>query len=96
MLQSCEGSQICTIHKIVMFDQNPKEGKDGTSDPNPTKGNLYYVPTRNPRTGRLEVNTHPKMDFYLVSINEVGPQTRLCALQETKFAGFTHQQTDQT
>ena len=48
--------------------------RDGKSDPDPTKGNLYYVPTRNPRTGRLEVNTLPKKDFYPVQINEVGPQ----------------------
>ena len=27
-----------------------------------------------PRTGRLEVNTLPKKDFYPVQINEVGPQ----------------------
>ena len=48
--------------------------RDGKSDADPTKGNLYYVPTRNPRTGRLEVNTIPKKDFYPVQINEVGPQ----------------------
>ena len=47
---------------------------DGKSDRDLTKGNLYYVPTRNPRTGRLEVNTLPKKDFYPVEINEVGPQ----------------------
>ena len=73
MLCSCEDCQICTLHKIVTFDWNPKEGRDGKSDPDPTKGNLYYVPTRNPRTGRLEVNTLPKKDFYPVQINEVGP-----------------------
>ena len=52
MLHSCEDSQICTIHKIVTFDKNPREGRDGRSDPV-----LYHVPTRNPRMGRLEVNT---------------------------------------
>ena len=57
-----------------MFDQNPREVKDGRSDQDPTKRNLYYVPTRNPSTGRLEVNTLPKKDFYPVQINEVGPQ----------------------
>ena len=51
------------IHKIVIFDQNPREGRDGKSNPDPTKGNLYYAPTRNLRTGRLEVNTLPKKDF---------------------------------
>ena len=59
-LHSCEDSQICTIHEIVTFDPNPRDGRDGKSDQDPTKGNLYYVPTRNSRTGRLEVNTLPK------------------------------------
>ena len=58
----------------MMFDQNLREGRDGKSDLDPTKENLYYVPTRNPRTGRLEVNTLPKKDFYSVQINGIGPQ----------------------
>ena len=73
MLCSCEDSQIYTIHKIVRFDQNLRKGRDGKSDPDPTKVNLYYVPTRNPRTGRLEVNILPKKDFHHVQINELGP-----------------------
>ena len=74
MLHSCEDSQICMLYKIVTYDWNPREGWVGKSDPDPTKWNLYYVPTRNPRTGRPEVNTLPKKDFYPVQINEVGPQ----------------------
>ena len=66
MLHSCEDSKICMLHEIVTFDWNPREGRDGKSDPDPTKGNLYYVPIRNPRTGRLEGNTLPKKDFYPV------------------------------
>ena len=58
----------------MILHWNPREGRDGKSDPDPTKGNLYYIPTRNPRTGRLEVNTLPKKDFYSVQMNEVGPQ----------------------
>ena len=57
-----------------MFDKNPRKGRDGKSDPDPTKGNLYYVPTRNQRMGRFEVNTLPKKDFYPAQINEEGPQ----------------------
>ena len=49
-------------------------GRDGKSDSDPTKGNLYYVPTRNQRTGILEVTTLPKKDFYPVQINKVGFQ----------------------
>ena len=74
ILHSCEDSQTCMIHEIVTFDRNPRKGRDGKFDQDPTKGNLYYVPTRNPRMGRLEVNTLPKKDFYPVKINKVGPQ----------------------
>ena len=69
MLHSCEDSQICTFHEIIKFDKNPRKGRDVKSDPD-----LYHVPTRNPRIGRLEVNTLPKKDFYPMQINEVGPQ----------------------
>ena len=74
MLHSCKDCQICTIYKIVTFDKNPRKGRDGKSDPNPTKGKLYYVPTRHPSMGRLEVSTYQHKDFYPVQINEVGPQ----------------------
>ena len=74
MFHSCQDGQICTIDEIVTFDRNPRKGRDGKSDPNPTKGNLYYVPTRNSRMGRLVVNTLPKKDFYPIKVNEVGPQ----------------------
>ena len=69
MLHSCEDSQICTVHKIVMFHRNPRKGRDGGFDQV-----LYHVPTGNPNMGRLEVNTLPKKDFYPVQINEIGPQ----------------------
>ena len=74
MLCSCEDSQICTIHEIVSFDRNPREGMSDTSNPDTTEGNSYYVPTINPKMGRLEVNTLPKKDFYPVQINEAGPK----------------------
>ena len=73
MLHSCKYSQISMLLEIVIFDWNPREGRDGKSGPDPTKGNLYYVPTGNPRTMRLEVITFPKKDFYPVQINKVGP-----------------------
>ena len=74
MLCTCEDSQICTIHETVSFVKNSKVGRDDTSDPDATEGNFYYVPTRNPKTGRLEVNTLPRKDFHPVQVNEVGPQ----------------------
>ena len=73
MLCSFEDSQICTIHEIVRFNRSPKEGRDDTSNPDTTKGNFYYVPTRNPRLGRLELNTLPRKDFNPVRVNEAGP-----------------------
>ena len=69
MLHSCEDSQICTIHEIVTFDKNPRKERDDRSDTSP----IPCTP-RNPRTGRLEVNTLSQKDFYPVQINEVGPQ----------------------
>ena len=33
-LQSCEENQICTVHEIVTFDQNPREGNDDKSEKN--------------------------------------------------------------
>ena len=74
MLHSCVDSQICTIHDIVSFDRKPGEGRDDTSDPDTTEGNFYYVPTRNHKMGRLEVNTLPRKDFNPVQVNETGPQ----------------------
>ena len=88
MLCSCEESQICIIHEIVTFDKNQRKGRDGKSDSDLKMVSLYYVSTRNPRMGRLEVYTLPKKDFYPMQINEVGPQHD-CALQETKFVGCT-------
>ena len=74
ILHSCEDSQICTIHEIVNFARNPREGRDDTSAPDTTEGNFYYVPTRNLKMGRLEVNTLPRKEFYPVQVNETGPQ----------------------
>ena len=60
MLHSCEGSQICTLHESVSFGTNPREGRDATPNPDTTEENFYYVPTGNPKTDRLEVNTLPR------------------------------------
>ena len=38
MLLSCEDNQICTIHEIVSFDKNLKEGSDDTSNPDAAEG----------------------------------------------------------
>ena len=74
MLCSCEDSEICTIHEIVSFSRDPMVGKDEASDPDVAGGSFYYVPTRNPKIGRLETNMLPRKDFYPKWVNKVGPQ----------------------
>ena len=74
MLHSCEDSDICTIHKIMSFSRNPMVGTDEPSDPNAAEGSFYYVSTRNPKTGRLEMNMLPRKDFYPTWVDKVGPQ----------------------
>ena len=49
MLHSCEDSQICTLHEIVTLDQKPREGMDGKSDPDPTKGKPILCPHKKPK-----------------------------------------------
>ena len=44
MLPSCVDSQICTIHKIVSFDRNPREVRDDTSDPDTTEEKFLLCP----------------------------------------------------
>ena len=74
ILCSCEGSQISMIHDIMSFARNLREGRDDASDQDTTEGNFYHVPTRNPKMGRLEVNTLPRKDFYPVQVNKTGSQ----------------------
>ena len=58
----------------MSFAKKPKAGRDDTSDPDVTEGNFYYVPTKYPKMGRLEVNTLPGKDFHPIQVNEVGLQ----------------------
>ena len=44
MLHSCEDSQICILHDIVMLDWNPRERRGGKSDPEPTKETYTMSP----------------------------------------------------
>ena len=74
MLHSCEDSEIGTNHEIVSFCRDPMVGKDEPYDPDAAEASFYYVPTRNPKTGRLEMNMLPRKDVYPTLVNEVGPQ----------------------
>ena len=58
----------------VSFSRNSMVGKVEPSDPDAAEGSFHYVPTRNPKTGRLEMNILPRKDFYPTQVNEVGPQ----------------------
>ena len=72
ILRSCEENQICTINKIVTFEQKPRWWKEDKFETKPKVGNLYYVPKRHPKTGKNEVNTLLKKASYLVQINVAG------------------------
>ena len=37
MLKNCEKDQICTLHKIVTFEQTSKKGKEVKSELNPVE-----------------------------------------------------------
>ena len=57
MLKTCEEDQICTIHKVVIFEQNPVKEKKVNSELEKIEKSLYHIPTRNKKTGKIEVNT---------------------------------------
>ena len=50
--------------------------KGGVTHPTqtPQRGISTMCPTKNPKMGRLEVNTLPEKDFYPIQVNEAGPQ----------------------
>ena len=84
MKQTCESNQesyyvhvdqICTIHRIVTFEQKPVKEKEVKSEFHPVEENLYHIPTRNKKTGKIEVKTLLKGSLSPVTeINEIGPQ----------------------
>ena len=75
MLKTCEGDQICTMHRVVAFDQKPRTEKEVKSEFQKAEKSLYHIPTRNKKTGKTEVNTLLKKDLSPVTnINELGPQ----------------------
>ena len=65
--------QICTIHRVVTFEQKPVKEKEVI--PQKVEKSLYHIPTRNKKTSKIEVNTLLKKDLSPVThINELGPQ----------------------
>ena len=75
MLKTCEEDQICTIHSVVTFEQKPVKEKEVNSEFQKVEKSLYHIPTRNKKTGKIEVNTLLKKDLCPVThINELCPQ----------------------
>ena len=74
MLKTCKEDQIFTIHKVVTFEQRPVKEKEIKSEFQKVEKSLYHIPTRNKKTGKIEVNTLLKKDLSPVThINELGP-----------------------
>ena len=74
MLKTSE-DQIWTIHRVVAFEQRPVKEKEVKSEFQKVEKSLYHIPTRNRKTGKIEVNTLLKKDLSPVThVNELGPQ----------------------
>ena len=75
MLKTCAEDQICTIHRVVTFEQRPVQEKEVKSELQKVEESLYHIPTRNRKTGKIEVNILLKKALFPVThINELGPQ----------------------
>ena len=57
MLKSCQEDHICTIHRVVTFEQKPVKEKEVKSKFQKVEKSLYDILTRNKKTGKIEVNT---------------------------------------
>ena len=75
MSKTCEEDQICTIHRVVTFEQKSVIEKEVKSEFQKVEKSLYHITTTNKKTGKIEVNTLLKNDLSPVThINELGPQ----------------------
>ena len=60
--------------EIVSFDKVPMKGEGGKTVEKQVGKDLYHIPIRNEKTGKIEVNTLLKKGEYFPVINEIGPQ----------------------
>ena len=74
MLRTCQDDKICTIHRIVSFDKVPVKGEGDKTVEKQVGKDLYHIPIRNEKTGKIEINTLLKKGEYFPVINEIGPQ----------------------
>ena len=74
MLRTCKDDKIFAIHKKVSFDKVPVKGEGDKTVEKQVGTDLYHIPIRNERTGKIEVNTLLKRGEYFPVINEIGSQ----------------------
>ena len=61
MLKSCNEDSICTIHKIATFQQTSEVTKPQLVE------KMYCIPIRNPKTGKIVINTLlKKMNLFIL------------------------------
>ena len=66
-LRSCQDDKICTIHRIISFDKLPVKGEGNKTKEKQVEKDLYHIPTRNEKTGKIEANTLLKKDNIFLS-----------------------------
>ena len=67
MLKSCNEDNICTIHKIATFQQTSEDTK-----PQLVEKEMYCIPIRNLKTGKIEINTLLKKNEFIHSTETKG------------------------
>ena len=67
MLRTCQDDRIYTIHRIVSFDKVPVKGEGDKTEEKKVGKDLYHIPTRNEKTGKIEVNTLLKRENIFLS-----------------------------
>ena len=72
MLKTCGEDETCAILRVVTFEQKPVKEKEVKCQFQKVEKNLYHIPTRNKKTGRIDVNTLLKKDP-VTHINGLGP-----------------------
>ena len=72
MLRTCQDDKICTIHRIVSFDKVPVKGEGDKTVEKQVGKDLYHIPIRNEKTGKIEVNTLLKKGEYFPVIMRLG------------------------
>ena len=57
MFRTCQDDKLCTKHRIVSFDKVPVKGEGDKTFEKQVGKDLYHIPIRNEKTGKVEVNT---------------------------------------